>query len=101
MCQVQVSESRGIYCGNFLRKQKQSRACLAVWCGKCFVPHPSDTFTIQKIQDKEEDLETEERLQYQFHCGRNRDHLMWILLECDLCHFRNLNGFDSCPYKFK
>ena len=97
VCRVQVRESGGIYCRNFLRKRKQSQACLAVWCGKCFVPYPSDTFPIQKTQDKEEHLETEEQLQHRFRCGRNGDHLMGIPFECDLCHFRNLNGFDPSP----
>ena len=58
------------------------------------MPHPLDTFPVQKTQDEEEDLETEERLKHRFRCGMNGDHLMGIPFECDLCHFRNLNGFD-------
>ena len=36
-----------------------------------------------------------------FQVGRPGDHLMGIPFECDLCHFRNLNGRDPCDSSSK
>ena len=65
------------------------------------VKHPCDSFYVQKTLDEEEDLETEEVLSDRFQVGRPGDHLMGIPFECDLCHFRNLNGRDPCKRSAK
>ena len=101
ICGVMVKQSRGIFCGNFLRKRGRFPPCMAVWCGKCLVKHPCDSFYVQKTLDEEEDLETEEVLSDRFQVGRPGDHLMGIPFECDLCHFRNLNGRDPCKRSAK
>ena len=80
-----MKELGGIFCANFLRKQRRFTPCLAVWCRRCLVKHPCDTFYVQKTLDKEEDLETEEVLSDRFQIKRPGNHIMGIPLECDLC----------------
>ena len=67
-----------------------------MWCGRCYQPYPGDPFPVQRTLDEEEekDVETDESLSHRFACGRNKDHLMGIPFECDLCDFRNLNNRD-------
>ena len=41
------------------------------------------------------DLLQEEEDQERYRSARNRDHLMKLPFECDLCHFRNMNKQDT------
>jgi hypothetical protein len=43
---------------------------------------------------KENDFVTEELKDTRFMCARDRDHLMSLPFEYDLCHFRNISRRD-------
>ena len=85
----------GLFYSNFLRLRKPFPLCYAVWCGERYRPNLEDTFQVQTSisagDNKSEDLETEKRLNKRFQISRNRDYLMGIPFECDICQFRNAN----------
>ena len=95
-CGRELEKSQGIFCGNFLLKRGGFDPCMYAVCGGCYKQHPRDNYATQKELDEDEAWVTDERLGDRFKCGRNGDHLMGIPFECDLCHFRNLNGRDPC-----
>ena len=97
VCGQQLEKSEGIFCGNFLLRRGGFDPCMFAVCGVCYKQQPRDNYATQKELDEDEAWVTDERLSDRFKCGRNGDHLMGIPFECDLCHFRNLNGRDPLP----
>ena len=102
-CGIFKRNGVGLFCSNFLRQRGPFPRCLAVWCGECYRAHPQDPFRVQTTlhspgeEEENEDLVTEERLALRFKTARDGDHLQGIPFECDLCHFRNVNGRDPVP----
>ena len=69
---------------------------MSVWCRGCYRESPDNLFPrLQTVEpeDKKEVLLKETGLKRHQH-GRNRDHLMDVPFECDLCHFRNMDKRD-------
>ena len=97
-CETPNSSGVGLFYSNLLRLRKRLPPCHAVWCGECYRPHPEYPFQSQTslaAGDNEiEDLETEELLNKRFRIARDGDHLMGILIECDMCQLRNVNERD-------
>lgn len=66
---------------------------MGVWCGKLYVAAENEGYRIVKLQEEEDfELTSEKNRERNLNAG-NGDHLM-VSFQCDLCHFRNLNGKD-------
>jgi hypothetical protein len=87
----------GLFCSNYLLGREGFRPCRNVWCGECYREAESNPFPRLDRQGEANgsdlDLDTPETSQ-RYCCGRNRDHLMRVPFECDLCSFRNVAGHD-------
>jgi hypothetical protein len=87
----------GLFCSNYLLGREGSCPCRNVWCGPCYREAASDPFPrLDKngeVNGSDLDLGTPETSD-RYCCGRNRDHLMGVPFECDLCSFRNVVGRD-------
>ena len=67
-----------------------------VWCGGCFEESPTDPFPRQRgvdVEDKSKVL-TDNQDKDRYRMGTDRDHLMGVPFEWDLCHFRSMNRRD-------
>ena len=71
-----------------------------MWCGKCYTTHPRNPFPIKLPLDEEGDLQIDERDLDRFKTGRDGDHLI-TAFQCDLCHFRNIQGRDPREGNFQ
>ena len=87
----------GLFCSNYWLGREGFRPCRNVWCGECYGESISNPFLRLDNNDKANgsdlDLDTTESNQW-YRCGRNRDHLMGVPFECNLCSFRNVIGRD-------
>jgi hypothetical protein len=86
----------GLFCSNFLLGRATFPPCRNVWCGECYREASDDRFL--RLDDQGEttnttalEIEASSTLG-RYRCGRNRDHLMGVPFECDLCSFRNVCG---------
>ena len=69
-----------------------------MWCGGCYREDPGDPYPRQQnpagSPEEAHDLALDSGDDSLYRAGRNRDHLMGVSFECDLCHFRNMNRWD-------
>jgi hypothetical protein len=79
----------GVYCANFATSRSPWRACKAVWCGTCYVPHALDRFYHHVPTDDEGFDWRPDADRLKHFQARNGDHLV-TPFQCDLCVFRNL-----------
>ena len=70
-----------------------------VWCGECYQESQCNPYPwLQGVEVKPDGIESnllqDEKNQERYRSTRNRYHLIKVLFECDLCHFRNMNKQD-------
>ena len=65
-----------------------------MWHGRCYKLRVEDNFPIATLKD-EDGLDDPRELE-KFRFARNGDHLL-SPFQCDLCHFRNIQGRDPSP----
>ena len=87
----------GLFCSNYWLGGEGFHPCRNVWCGGCYWEAIRDPFLRlddnDKANESDLDLDTIESNQ-RYRYGRNRDHLMGVPFECNLCSFRNVTGQD-------
>ena len=79
-----------------LIKARSCTACQKAWCGECYSVPVSSPFPIRAPVDDEGYDQTVEGDEERFKSGRNGDSLM-CPFQCDLCHYRNIQGQDPIP----
>ena len=85
----------GLFCGNFLLAWGSYPPCNSVWCGKCYRESINNHFPWLEDNQNGSDLEVDTTYtQACYQCGRDRDHLMGVPFECDLCSFWNVVDRD-------
>jgi hypothetical protein len=85
----------GFSCGNFLLAWRNYPPCRSVWCGTCYRESPNNDFPRLDHLQSGSDLEVDSAYtQNRYRCGQDRDHLMGMPFECDLCSFWNVVGRD-------
>ena len=92
-CGIKVQRGAGVFCANFSHGRGPWTPCHMVWCGKCYRPTLNDHFPVLQPKDKQGNVIDMAREEQRFRQARNGDHLM-ISFQCDLCHFRNIQGRD-------
>ena len=86
----------GLFCCNFLTGQEALPSYGGVWFGECYQesqynPYPRLQGTELELEDIASNLLQEEKDQQRYQSTRNRDHLMKVPFEYDLCHSRIMN----------
>jgi hypothetical protein len=95
-CQAPVKGGSGVCCANYSSRRGGWMPCQKAWCGECYSVPVSSPFPIRAPVDDEGHDQTVEGDESRFRCARNGDHLM-CPFQCDLCHFRNVQGRDPIP----
>lgn len=67
-----------------------------MWCHGCYHLEDDGRFPIKKPKDEEGYVLASSKDDRRFLFGREGDHLV-TTFQCDLCHFRNINGRSPLP----
>jgi hypothetical protein len=95
-CGKLCRDGQALFCANFSAARGFFSPCRKVWCGKCYWTPAGLVFPIRTPKDEAGFEHVVDGDQDRFKCASNGTNGV-CPFQCDLCHFRNIQGRNPRP----
>jgi hypothetical protein len=82
---------KGIFCPNFWSKHENWMPCQKAWCASCYKVPEGSRFPIRLPKDEDRNVLVNQEDKTRVLRARVGDHVL-CPFQCELCHFKNLQG---------